>query len=534
MEEYTIRPILGLKTNVPQNDPTLFEGDACHCVESQNVDFTRKKRAATKATGKAQHSASANAQATKCLGLFELDGSAATDHLFWDNGKFYYLASDRTFTNVDASTPVTMGTANSALVSCIQVGDYAVFTDAARTLTPYKWKNGDANLTKLLLAGTEYKFSYLAPFQRRIFGAYSDQTNGDIEVRWTQAWTESNYFSSAATMAAANQLYKPGNDSISGIKPLGTNACIIYGEESISVIEYFANYTTPFAIKPVVDGHGAAGHHSIVDVGGIHYLFNKHYGFCAYAGGSQFPAGGKPISENIEEIVAGINPLYYNLINGVFVPNSKEIAWVVPIESSTTPNAFIFYDIMTGNWRLKRLPARIVDFWTLDTGITWNDLAALGYSTWSDFGTLLWSSFASSTPIVVHGNTDGHIYTHTTEADAGAALDGYRVEPVLALPPDGGPLKSLVCEIWFSLAAVGNYSIYVYYRSGDTVGECESASWYPLTEISADSPDNAVTYNNNANMIAKRYHQIKWGTDGATEPFSVNAITFKFVSEGSY
>jgi hypothetical protein len=527
LESITIRPILGLKTNVPQNDPTLFNGEACHCVDMANVDMIRVKNASNKSTGRSAYSSGATAQHTKCLGLFELKGSSGTDHLYWDNGKFYYVASDRSMTNVDAAAPVTMGTADSALVTCIQVGDYAIFTDRAATLTPYKWKNGDANLTKLIQAGTEYKFRYLAPFQRRIFGAYSDQTNGDIEVRWTQAWTESNFFASACTMAAANQLFKPGNDPISGIKPLGPNACFIYGTESINSIEYFANYTTPFAIKPVVPNHGTTGHHSIVDIGGAHLLFNKHYGFCAYNGGSAFPANGKPISENIEEIIASINPLYYTQIVGCLVPNNKEVCWAVPINGASAPNCFLFYDLMTGNWRKKVMDSRYVDFWTLDTSLIWNDLAALGYSVWNNFGILRWSDFLSSVPILVHGNTDGYAYTHTTEADAGSAWDAYRVEPILSL---GESRRALLLEIWFSLADVGNYSIDLYYRGGDTVGECEGSSWVALDGISGNSPSDAVCYTAQNN----RYHQLKWGTSAANEAFSVNAIEFKYVPQGNY
>src|SRR3990172_6971962 len=105
MESLTIRPILGLKTDVPQNDPTLFQGEACHCVEMENIDLDRIRNASSKSTGISQYSASANAQHTKCLGLMELKGTSV-DHLFWDNGKFYYLASDRTFTAIDAAAPV--------------------------------------------------------------------------------------------------------------------------------------------------------------------------------------------------------------------------------------------------------------------------------------------------------------------------------------------------------------------------------------------------------------------------------------------
>ena len=525
MQSVIIQPILGLKTNVPQNDATLFNGNASHCVDMLNVDFKRTRNSANKTTGASVYTASQNAQKTRCLGLFELIGSSANDHLIWDNGKFYYIASDRSQTNVDASSAVTMGQNNDALISMVQYGDYVLFTDRSRTLTPYKWKNGDANLTKMILSGTEFKFSFLESYQRRIIGAYSDQSNGDIEIRWTDAlptWASLSF-------PAANQLYKPGNDKITGIKTFGSNACFLYGDNSIDSVDYYANYTTPFAIRNLVSNQGCTGHHGIVDIGSAHLLFNKFYGFCAYAGGTEFPAGGKPISENIENWISTINPLYYHLIVGTFLPQRKEACWAVPLNGGSTNNAILFYDLSTGNWRKKEINASYIDFWTLDTSVTWNDLSALGYTTWNDLGSKTWADLFSSTPYMVHGNTGGHVYLDSSEGNIGAAWDGYRSEPILPLPLQGNA-RSLLLEIWFSLASVGNYSLYVWYRGGDTIGECVTSGWTALQEVSCDSPSNAVCYTSQNN----RYHQIKWGTDAASEPFSVNAIEFKFVPQGAY
>jgi hypothetical protein len=80
------------------------------------------------------------------------------------------------------------------------------------------------------------------------------------------------------------------------------------------------------------------------------------------------------------------------------------------------------------------------------------------------------------------------------------------------------------------LAAVGNYSLDVYYRGADTVGGCEGAAWLQLDAVSCNTPSNAVCYTAQNN----RYHQLKWGTDAANEAFSVNAIEFKFVPQGNY
>ena len=133
----------------------------------------------------------------------------------------------------------------------INYGGYFIFADRAEH-TPYKWKHGDANLTKLILDGTEFKFRYLTKFQQRIIGAYSDQTNGDLDLRWTDAiptWASLDF-------AAANQLYKPGEDSITGVSKFGVNNLFVYGTDSICALQYFEglevriDYVSRFVVCP--------------------------------------------------------------------------------------------------------------------------------------------------------------------------------------------------------------------------------------------------------------------------------------------
>ena len=74
-------PMLGLKNDVPQNSESLFvfvsNGIAyTHDVGGVNVDYTRKNRTCSKAYGYDALTSSANAQATKCLGLYELNAGA--------------------------------------------------------------------------------------------------------------------------------------------------------------------------------------------------------------------------------------------------------------------------------------------------------------------------------------------------------------------------------------------------------------------------------------------------------------------------
>ena len=231
MNSFRIVPALGLKTNVPENDPTLFKFISdnlaiTHCVDGMNVDFATVRNACSKSKGKAQWDNTATAQATRCLGMFEFYDGTNRDKWYVDNGHIYRYDSSRDPQRICdtvscAGTPVSFASSDNDLYCFIQYGDYTIFTDKGEH-TPYKASYSDTELSKLIQSGTEYTFRYLEKFQRRIIGAYSDQTNGDIEIRWTDAlptWATLSF-------PSANQLYKPNDDVITGIKRFGNNACL--------------------------------------------------------------------------------------------------------------------------------------------------------------------------------------------------------------------------------------------------------------------------------------------------------------------
>ena len=533
LNSFIIRPVLGIRSNVPQNSPVLFrEGNLCHCVDGVNFDLSRRKWASTKSYGYTQWSNSANAQATRCVGLFELiDSSDNVNHIFFDNGRMYYYDTSRDPVAVDHATPVVMADEDLKLYSMIQYGDHIVWTDWGEH-EPYCWTHGGANFEEAKASGTAYKFRYLETYQNYIFGAYSDQTNGDIEIRWSNNLPIPGAAAGDLTFAAGNQLYKPGNDSITGIKKFGSNACFLYGETSIDSIDYYGNYLTPFAIRNMVAGQGAVNHHSVVDAGGRHFFLNKNYGFCEYRGGTEFPYGGRPISEAIEDKIASITPGSYLSVVGEFLPQRNEIVWTVPLNGATSPNALLFYNVNDGNWRVEDKVARYVDNWTVVSSLIWDgatyDLADAGITYWSDFGSSALSQYVSSSPRMAFANTDGQAYFRSTEANNEGDIDGYRIEPILDFnQPEN---KDLLLEIWFDIVDHGEFSIYLEHRSGDTIAECENASFTAVDSISCDDPANAVCY------LSKlgRFHQIKWGTDAKDEKFGVNAIEFKYASRGRY
>lgn len=528
-EKFRILPMLGTKTNVMHDDITLFKPigqgvAATYDVGGLNLDYQRKRNACSKAMGSIQWDTVATATATNCQGMFHLYDGTNREYLFMDAGKLYRY--DNALAATDISGAVTFATGNYDLTSMVQYGSYVLLADKGTT-TPYKWKSGDAAVTKLIdpsgISGyTEYEFRYLELFQRRIIGAYSDQTNGDLELRWTSALPS---LAADVEFADANQIYRSTDDPLTGIKRMGLNTMFLYGDKSIDRCEYYANANMPFSVVNVVPHEGATNHHSIVSTGDRHFLYNSRYGFCEYHGDRQFPAGGRPISEDIEDWVAGIDLDYAPSIVGAFIPQQNEVVWAVPLDGAVTPSHLLYFHIYDRVWRKEDKACRYIDNWPIYTDFTWADLIALSSDgSWTPIYGNTWSYYFSRLNSLAFGNADGHVYYVGSES----TTDAYRIEPILDFGDKGR--KDLLLEIWFGLGYVGDYSIDVYHRGGDTEAEVRSASWTNIGSVSCNSPATAVIYPG----LTKRLHQIKWGTDAASERFTVNFIDFVYAPQGPY
>ena len=591
LRDFTLFPVLGRRTDVPQNHPSLFEqvGETAfktHDVGGINFDTERQVGACSKAFGYKKWSAGANSKAAGCLGLYELYDGTNRDYISFDEGRFFTYDSDlypnEMVLNFDAGTdafvagetatddggnspsgtirtvavsagawatndavgtlvlydvgtgaftddaaltsatgaatvketgdltPITFASDDTDIYSIIKVGDYVVFADRAEH-TPYRWINGDDYLTKLIQSGTEYKFRYLEVFQRRIFGLYSDQTNAKIDIRYSTAWPATAFTS--LNYPAANQLYVPNDDTITGGRKMGQDRLYVYCENSIHQIVHYPDYVTPFKIYTVVPDQGATCHHSIVSLGDRHFLFNKDYGFCEYRGASEFPYGGKAISDPIKGDIRNISNTVYDLIVGHFVPLTNEIVWTVPCEGASTPNRLFFYNIITKQWRVEDKEMRYPSSWRLYSTYTWaNLIAALDQDAdstayWKDAGPNTWSDYvgAGMGERLVYANTDGHLYYQGGDDFNGLDYDGVRVEPIL----DFGDSyrKDILAEIWFDSPQHGDFSIRVDHRKGNTVGELVRAGWETRGNINLNSPDRAMV---KVNKTA-RLHQIRWG-----------------------
>ena len=529
MPELKIIPILGRKVNVQADDPTMFQfvGEniaLTHDAGGVNFDLSRDgiKNTCTKSYGSVLWSNTANADATKCLGLFELFDGTNRDHIYIDNGSVYVFDAALDPAEVEDSGSTTFAQDSVDLYSMIQIGDYFVFADRGEH-TPFKWKNGDANLTELIQSGTEYKFRYLEVFQRRVIGMYSGQTDGDIEIRWSTAWPATAI--AALNFPAASQLYIPNDDKITGGRTMGHDRMYIYSENSITQMIYYPDFAAPFSLFTVVPQQGSVNHHGIISLGDRHLLFNRNYGFCEYRGGTQFPFGGRPISDNIESDIQNFNADYFDLIVGTFIPFQREAVWTVPTGGEIIPDKLYFFNIDTGQWRIEDKSARYVDNWRMYDDFTWNDLiTSLGGAgaVWTGASVNTWAFYTATRQRLVYGNTAGKLHYRGGESLAGSNLDGYRIEPIVHF--GNRHQFKFLREIWFEMGNTGNYSIDVSWRGGDTVGELIGQAWTSLPSLSVNSPSRAVV------NVARnaRLHQIKWGTDKKDEKFQVNAITFVY------
>lgn len=532
MRIYTIYPILGVKNDVPPDDMAMYKpiGENAaftHCVDGRNFDTIRKRNACNKTTGKAQWSNSATATTQSCLGLFEL--SASGNKTVWSfmtdgtsNGRVFRYDSSRDPVRISDvaghSGAVEFKASTLYPYSIIRFGDHMVFTDFGEH-TPYCADFNDTVLTKLISSGTEYKFRYLESFQNYILGAYSDQSNGELELRWSGVLPVPG---TSCVFASGDALYVPTDDPITGAKRLGRSNCFVYCEQAINRLDYYGNWNTPFGFSTPITGIGTTNHDSIVNAGNLQYFYSADWGFCSFDGRTV-----TPIADGINEWASGVAYSYYTMIVGTHWPEKGEIAWAVPLEASSTANAILFYNYRTGQWRRKDINCAYIRPMTWAESVTWQDLIDLGYTTWQDFGNLRWIDLLNESREMFLSGSDGHLYYDGTEYDNGSDWDAYREEPIISF---GAEDKSLILELWFNIVETGDYSIYVYYRGGDTVGECRSANWEALDEVSFNSPANAVCHLAKTN----RYHQIKWGSDGGNEPFSVHSIQFKYEPEGRY
>jgi len=521
MKSFRLIPILGRKTDVLPDDSTMLKmvettTALSHDAGGNNYSLKRNKNACTKSLGLTVKSSAANAQATLCMGLFELYDGTNRNYFFFDNGKVYKFDSGWEQDEVTVATPVLFANDSADLYSIIRVGAYIVWADRAEH-EPHKWKHGDTNSSTLIASGTHYKFRYLGSFQRRVIGLYSNQTNGNIDIRWSTDWPTTAITS--LNFPATNQLWVPNDDPITGGASLGRDKFFIFCENSIQQLVYYPDYSTPFRAYTVVPDQGSVNHHSIVMANGQLHFYNVDLGFCSYGGGNVVT----PISDDILSDLRTMNSIYHPLIVGHHLAKNKQIIWTVPLDASSSCTHIVIYNYDTGQWEIEDKVTRCFDEWNLFSTQTWTTLesAVGGTGLWSDAGaSATWADYTTTGKFLMYAHTDGHAYASSSEAIAGVALEGFREEPVLYF---GNRRRyDELKEIWFDVGESGDFSIDVFHRSGNTTGQLRDSGWTSIGSVSCNSANESMIY---VHEDPARLHQIKWGGTGK---FVISGITFKY------
>ncbi len=462
-----------------------------------------------------------------CQEYFTLDDGENRNRIAIIGGVVHALPTTLAVGSIYETSAVHPGTTSTfstvfqktGLVSAIQYGAYAVISDL--TTTPYKWRHGDAYLSKLIQVGHEYKFKYLEQFHQRIIGAHSDQDNGNIDIRWTEALPSMTTLS----FPASNQIYKPDNDiGITGIKRMGDMACLVYGRQSIHILDYQPDYAIPFSLYAQVSGTGTDSHWSIIDTGNAHYFFDRDKGFVAYAGGRDYLV----ISDAVEPLLDTIDQSSYGIIYGKPIPYSPEIVWAVPLNRSSYPNALLYYNTATKQWRRSNIPTTAFLFDQIHSRYTFSQLGT-AYGKWSS-ATGQFSSYQTTSNrmlfAVPGGAAVGKVYFRYMDGDNfnGSAFSAWRIEPIM-FQPDATKTKRIQ-EIHFIGPTSGNFNIDVYWRTGQSEQAVNAASWTGIGSASQLSTGSQVLYMDQSG----RFHQFKWGTDGADEGFKVSEIIIKGIA----
>ena len=525
--ELTILPRRGTNVKAHPSDETLYSvvdqrqipNGIAMTVETSDVggynwDNNETIGEVRKSSGELLFSTEAFSTAGNMQGLELLYDGTNRNMVGVRNGKFYKIDSDRGVTNIDASSPVSFHT--DMPITMVQYGAYIII--ASLSLTPYKWMHGDANLTKLILAGgaTEYKFRYMEQFKNCVIGAYSDQTNGSIDIRWSDPLTAFASFS----FPSANQLYKPDNDiGITGIKRLGNVACLLYGDNSIYSMDYYPDYTPIFSLTEQVTGIGPRWGHSIVDTGRSHLFFDENKGFIEYAGGRQYEV----VSEAIEPYLQTIQQAYYKLIVGANIHFTDEVAFSVPLDYATSNNAVFYYNTKTKQWRKENRACDVIGYKSVLTTFTWPDFISyngVNNLTWpTDSRT--WNQSIAGTGKVYYGKSDGYVYEVYGSDWNDGDYEAYRIEPILGSPDYTRYKRVQECHILGT--RTGSWSVDVYWRGGDTEQEVISSTWEFLGSTTQETTSSQVIYFDKE----KKYHQFRYGTDKMDEPFAVSRMILK-------
>jgi hypothetical protein len=316
--------------------PALLEPQ--DCASLINVDADRSGRLVTR-LGTDSYGIPGAGAANPVRGLFYFKAPSTEFLMAAVNGTLYSWDG-----NAWAAVTFDSGALNAGnAVEFAQLTDALYITDGANA---WKWTGtGDA-----LIQASLPDCNYLVSHTGRLFAA-GQATTDQITV--------STLLDGTAGWGTASNSFRVGGgegEGITGISPWHNFLLVVFKRNSIYMVDanpatatIAASGTANWTVDTVTRNVGCVAHRSIQQVGADMYFLSEDGVRTLARSANDVQVGvGEPISEPIRPLIERINWAYASKACSAFYANRYFLA--VPMDSSTTNNAVLVYNLTTQKW----------------------------------------------------------------------------------------------------------------------------------------------------------------------------------------
>ncbi len=309
-------------------------------------------------------------------------------------------------TTTKVFTPIANGTGMTAsdtyFITSENMNDKYIFCNNKDTLKKWTGSGAIAPLVSGTGASSLYYCQKLLKYGERmcLFRTTEGGTLYPQRIRWSVVNGEDDYTGTGSGFAdLKTQL---GQDFIQTGEKLG-NYVVIYGEDTIVLMDYKGDVNNPFSFDSRVSGVGLPSMRAIVNLGDEH-IFLGWEDVYSYKGGREVSSVCKGLSE---EVFSVINPESIHISFMIHVSEREEILLFLPTAGSDYCNMYYRYSLKNGSWSKGDKGAYTgFGFYELKTSRTWAEM------------TMAWSAVAQKwnestllalSAITLVGNTAGGI-----------------------------------------------------------------------------------------------------------------------------
>lgn len=168
------------------------------------------------------------------------------------------------------------------------------------------------------------------------------------------AWSEPNKYSQWPFKNSFRGVKSDDGKGITGLKSHWESLNIF---TSNAIYRFSGTELGTYILRKVVEGVGAASHHSIVEAEGS-LFFAAPGAFFGWDGGARPVSISKPPVDSpgqamgIHATVSRINWIMGHLITGRFDPVGRTVTWLVPLDDDVLPRHRLVFDLQSRGWAL--------------------------------------------------------------------------------------------------------------------------------------------------------------------------------------